>query len=152
LSRRCDVVLYMLDNERGFHLDLKMFAKLKKRVPGFHKKLVLALNKADLFHPYDWDEAGNAPSERMHESISRRVETVTSRLELKNESRVVPLSALHGWNVGALLAAMVDAAGESKGASLLRAVKRRGDASPEDVDTAKRFGVDVAAPVEPKAQ
>ena len=123
LARKCDVVVFMLDNEWGAHLDLKMFRKLKDRVRGLTKKLVVAVNKADLFYPHDWDEERGAPSEKMMASIQRRLDAAASRLELKDSSRIVAFSALKDWNVYGLVTAMVDAAGESKGAKMLRAVK-----------------------------
>ena len=123
LARKCDVVVFMLDNEWGAHLDLKMFRKLKDRVRGLSKKLVVAVNKADLFYPHDWDDARNCPSEKMLASIQRRLDAAASRLELADNARVVAISALKDWNAYGLVTAMVDAAGESKGAKMLRAVK-----------------------------
>ncbi len=134
LARKCDVVVFMLDNEWGAHLDLKMFRKLKDRVRGLSKKLVIAVNKADLFFPHDWDEANNAPSERMLASIQRRLDAAASRLELKDGLRIVAVSALKDWNVYGLVTAMVDAAGESKGAKMLRAVKHDGKEETEEED------------------
>ena len=123
LARKCDVVVFMLDNEWGAHLDLKMFRKLKERVRGLTRKLVVAINKADLFYPHDWNEELHAPSDKMMSSIQRRLDAASTRLELKDNSRVVALSALKDWNVYGLVTAMVDAAGESKGAKMLRAVR-----------------------------
>lgn len=124
LARQCDVVLFMLDNERAFNLDFKMFKKLKRRVPGLQKKIVVVVNKADLFFPHDWDTQENAPSEAMLRGIRRRLQIVLDKMELKSDSRAVAISALKNWNVYGLVNAMVEAAGESKGARLLRAVKR----------------------------
>ena len=123
LARKCDVVVFMLDNEWGAHLDLKMFRKLKDRVRGLTKKLVVVINKADLFYPHDWDTEKGAPSDKMMSSIQRRLDAAASRLELKDTSRIVAVSALKDWNIYGLVTAMVDAAGESKGAKMLRAVK-----------------------------
>ena len=150
MARRCDVVVFMLDNDRSAQLDMKMFKKLNKRVPSLHKKLVVAVNKADLFHPYNWDEKTGAPSEAMQETIRQRVGVVTDTLELQHSDRVIPISALRNWNIFSLLSAMVDAAGETKGASLLKA------AHPDDTGTegssgkssgdadGKRFGINKA--------
>ena len=52
------------------------------------------------------------------------------------------MSALKNWNVYGLVNAMVEAAGESKGANLLRAVKHN-KSTPDDRETGKRFGVNV---------
>ena len=122
LARKCDVVVFMLDNDRAMRLDLKMFKKLRKRVT-LERKLVVAMNKADLFHPCNWDENASAPSLEMDENIRQRAAVVAESLELRSTSRVVPISALRNWNMYSLMNAMVDAAGESKGASLLRAVR-----------------------------
>lgn len=145
LARKCDVVVFMLDNEFGAHLDLKMFRKLKDRVKNLYKKLVIAVNKADLFHPFDWNEVRNTPSDRMQSSIQKRLDAAASRLEMKDSARIVPISALRDWNIYGLVNAMVDAAGESKGAKMLRAIKHDVPSSPEDAETAKRFGVEVEA-------
>ncbi|HLX61731.1 MAG TPA: GTPase [Planctomycetota bacterium] len=143
LARKCDVVVFMLDNEWGAHLDIKMFRKLNDRVKGLYRKLVIALNKADLFHPYDWNEDLNTPSEKMQASIERRVNNVATRLEMKDATRIVPISALKDWNVYGLVTAMVDAAGESKGAKMLRAIKHDAAPSATEAETGKRFGVEV---------
>jgi|GEM_PF-2813562 len=145
LARKCDVVIFMLDNDRNFQLDLKMFKKLRK-VGGLESKLVVALNKADLFHPSNWDEAAAAPSPEMQATIRHRATLVGDVLELKNGDRVVPISALRNWNIYALLSAMVDAAGESKGASLLRAARpemesQNGGGTNSGSEMGKRFGI-----------
>jgi predicted GTPase len=121
MARRCDVVVFMLDNDRSAQLDLKMFRKLNKRVPALQSKLVVAINKADLFHPFNWDDKSGAPSETMQETIRQRIALVGDSLELEQRDRIVALSALKNWNIFALLSAMVDAAGANKGASLLKA-------------------------------
>jgi predicted GTPase len=123
MARKCDVVVFMLDNDRSSELDLKMFKKLRKRVAGLYSKLVVAINKADLFHPFDWNKEAGAPSDAMQENIRERVAMVADTLEFSDTARVVPISALKNWNIFALLNAMVDAAGQSKGASLLQAVR-----------------------------
>jgi uncharacterized protein len=147
LARKCDVVIFMLDNDRHLHLDLKMFKKLAKRIPELRKKLVVALNKADLFFPSDWDEHLRAPSEDMRANILQRAARLASLLELQDTHRIVPISALKNWNIFALLNAMVDAAGESKGANLLRAAhpvaggtEGAGDKS-SGAELGKRFGI-----------
>jgi small GTP-binding protein len=147
MARRCDVVIFMLDNDRSAQLDLKMFQKLNKRVPSLHKKLVVAINKADLFHPFNWDETAGAPSERMLDTIQQRVFAVGELLELGDINRVVPISALRNWNIFALLSAMVDAAGATKGASLLKAAHpddsgtEGGGEDSSGADEGKRFGI-----------
>lgn len=123
LARKCDVVVFMLDNDRHMRLDMRMFKKLKKRVPALEDKLVVAINKADLFYPYRWDDEAHAPAEETSRTIQQRAGVVAEFLELKDASRVVPISALKNWNIYTLLGAMVDAAGESKGANLLRAAR-----------------------------
>ncbi|HYF49025.1 MAG TPA: GTPase domain-containing protein [Planctomycetota bacterium] len=150
LARKCDVVLFMLDNDRQMHLDMKMFKKLLKRVPELPKKLVVVINKADLFHPCDWDEKRHAPSEDMRLNIGQRLSHVAALLGLHDTRRVVPLSALKNWNTFSLLNAMVEAAGESKGANLLRAARPdqsgsegSGDKS-SGTDLARRFGISSA--------
>src|SRR5205085_9796958 len=90
MARRCDVVVFMLDNDRSAQLDIKMFKKLNKRVPQLQSKLVVAINKADLFHPYDWDFKAHAPSPAMHEEIRQRVSFIGDALELERRDRVVP--------------------------------------------------------------
>jgi predicted GTPase len=147
MAKKCDVVVFMLDNDRSSELDLKMFKKLRKRVAGLYTKLVVTINKADLFPPFDWDKETHAPSESMFENIRERVTLVATALEFPDSSRVVPISALKNWNIFALLNAMVDAAGESKGARLLQAVRpsdkgtegAEGDAS-SGKELALRFG------------
>jgi small GTP-binding protein len=148
LSRKCDVVLFMVDNDRQLQLDFKMFNKLMKRVPDLRKKLVLVLNKADLFHPCDWNDEARTPSDEMNVHIQRRVARLAHALELPRAQRVVPISALKNWNIFSLLNAMVDAAGESKGSHLLRAAHpddsgSEGDglASSGGIELAKRFGI-----------
>ncbi len=131
LARKCDVVVFMLDNEWGAHLDLKMFRKLKDRVRGLTKKLVVTINKADLFYPHDWNDEKNTPSNKMLSSIQRRIDAAATRLELKDSSRIVAISAMKDWNVYGLVTAMVDAAGESKGSKMLRAIRRNGEGSEE---------------------
>lgn len=123
MARKCDVVVFMLDNDRSSELDLKMFKKLRKRVPSLYSKLVIAVNKADLFHPFDWDREARAPSAAMYDTIRERVAMIGNTLEFPEAARVVPISALKNWNIFALLNAMVEAAGASKGASLLQAVR-----------------------------
>lgn len=140
LARKCDVVVYMIDNERTSTMDFKMFHKLTRRVRGLMGKLVVCMNKADLFYPNDWDTAYRAPSVRMMESINRRLEIIASKLELREQARVVPISALKNWNIYTLVSAMVDAAGESKGANLLRAVKHKEPIGPEEKAMAAQFG------------
>jgi len=147
LAKKCDVVVFMLDNDRHLSLDSKMFRRLRKRVPELELKLVIALNKADLFHPCDWNEAAGTPSEAMRRTIEHRAAKAAVELELSDADRVVPISALKSWNVYALLNAMVEAAGESKGGKLLRAVNpdNGGTEGPggrfETEDLAKRFGI-----------
>jgi small GTP-binding protein len=147
MARRCDVVVFMLDNDRSAQLDIKMFKKLNKRVPQLQSKLVVAINKADLFHPYDWDTKAHAPSAGMQEEIRQRVAFVGSALDLERRDRVVPISALKNWNIYTLLTAMVEAAGGVKGASLLKAAhpddsgaEGAGQAS-SGAATAARFGI-----------
>ena len=142
LARKCDVVVFMLDNERAAQLDGKMFRKLKRRVKGLFLKLVLCVNKADLFYPNDWDTVYKVPSPRMMESIHRRMDLLSAKLELREQTRVVAISALKNWNIYGLVSSMVDAAGESKGANLLRAVKHKEAASSEEKDAIKRFGAE----------
>jgi small GTP-binding protein len=125
LARKCDVVVFMMDNERMMSVDLRMFKKLKKQVM-LETKLVVAINKADLFYPCTWSEEACAPSPGMQDTIRERIGVVADYLGLRNTDRVVPLSALRNWNTFALLNAMVDAAGDSKGANLLRAVQPDG--------------------------
>jgi len=150
LARKCDVVMFMLDNDRQMQLDLKMFKKLLKRVPELPKKLVVVVNKADLFHPCDWDDKRHAPSEEMRTQILQRVSHAAALLELKDTRRVVPLSALKNWNTFALLNAMVDAAGESKGANLLRAARpddsgsEGGGDKSSGAELGRRFGISSA--------
>jgi len=149
LARKCDVVVFMVDNDRVLTLDLRMFKKLQKRVE-LESKLVVAINKGDLFHPCNWDEKANAPSPEMLETLRQRAAVVADYLELHDHPRVVPLSALKNWNIFALLTAMVDAAGESKGASLLRAARPddRGTegagAKSSGAELGKRFGISTA--------
>ncbi|MGD0093913.1 MAG: GTPase [Planctomycetota bacterium] len=146
LARKCDVVVFMLDNDRVMSLDVRMFKKLKKRV-ALDAKLVVAVNKSDLFHPCTWDEKANAPSALMLETIRERTAVVADYLELQNPKRVVSISALRNWNIFALLTVMVDAAGESKGASLLRAAHLDGQGAARAGDNgsgaalAERFGI-----------
>lgn len=142
LARKCDVVVFMLDNERASALDFKMFRKLKRRVKGLYSKLVVCINKADLFYPNDWDNIYKVPSPRMTESINRRLEIIATKLDLKEQSRIVAISALKNWNVYGLVSAMVDAAGESKGANLLRAVKHKEPVRREEKVIAERFGAE----------
>jgi len=123
LARKCDVVVFMLDNDRHMRLDLKMFKKLKKRVPALEEKLVVVINKADLFFPFKWDDAKGVPVDETADTIQQRVGVVAEFLEIRDASRVVPISALKNWNIYTLLNAMVAAAGESKAANLLRAVR-----------------------------
>lgn len=145
LAKRCDVVVFMLDNDRSMALDLKMFRKLRK-VQALEDKLVVAINKADLFYPCDWNEKANAPSPEMCMTLAQRGALIAEHLELGNSRRVVAISALRNWNTFALLSAMVDAAGESKGATLLRAAR---PAAPEDGaaetdssnELGRRFGI-----------
>lgn len=83
----------------------------------------------------------------MMETIQQRVTIATDYLELQNAKRVVPMSATKNWNIYALLTAMVDAAGDSKGAGLLRAVhpsSQEGDGKSMDVELGKRFGISPA--------
>ncbi len=147
LARKCDVVVFMLDNDRAMRLDLQMFKKLKKRVT-LDTKLVVAVNKADLFHPCNWDDAANMPSIDMDETIRQRAAVIAENLDLRSSARVVPISALRNWNMFSLMSAMVDAAGESKGASLLRAVRRDENPAAEGsadlaagAELGKRFGI-----------
>jgi len=146
MARKCDVVVFMVDNDRGLHLDLKMFKKLKK-ISSLESKLVVAINKADLFFPCTWDEASNAPSDDMRETIRQRASVVSDFLEIESARRVVPISALKNWNIYTLLTTMVDAAGESNGASLLRAARPddRGTNGAGDnssgAELGKRFGI-----------
>ncbi|MCY3020004.1 MAG: 50S ribosome-binding GTPase [Planctomycetota bacterium] len=149
LARKCDVVVFMLDNDRLFHMDFRMLKKLRKQA-AFETKLVVAINKADLFHPCNWDAKAHAPSPEMQETIEQRVAVVAEHLGLTDSKRVVPISALKNWNVFGLLTAMVDASGESKGAVLLRAVRPDGQA-PEgaanqaaEAELGKRFGIGAA--------
>lgn len=149
LSRKCDVVVFMVDNDRVLNMDTRMLKKLKKRAQ-LDAKLVVAINKADLFHPCNWDEQAHAPSAAMQDSIRQRVAVVAEYLELENADRVVPLSALRNWNVYALLTAMVDAAGQSKGARLLHAVRpdehgtEGAGQESSGAELGKRFGISSA--------
>ncbi|HYG75914.1 MAG TPA: GTPase [Planctomycetota bacterium] len=150
LARRCDVVVLMVDNDRSLRLDLKMFKKLRK-VNGLESKLVLALNKADLFFPCNWSDERRAPSDEMNETIRQRAAVLAEALDMRNIDRVVPISALKNWNMYSLLTAMVSAAGESKGASLLRAVKPdtsgsegAGGEQRSGEELGKRFGISTA--------
>jgi len=140
LARRCDVVVLMVDNDRALRMDLKMFQKLKK-ITSLESKLVVALNKADLFFPCTWDETKSAPSPEMNETLSQRIAVIGDNLDLRSLERIVPISALKNWNMYSLLTAMISAAGESKGASLLRAV--RPDGAGTDGTGEKRTGDDL---------
>ncbi|MCW8133096.1 MAG: 50S ribosome-binding GTPase [Planctomycetota bacterium] len=147
LARKCDVVVFMLDNDRHMRLDMKMFKKLKKRVPALEDKLVVGINKADLFYPFKWNDEAGIPGEETAQTIQQRVGVVAEFLELKDTSRVVPISALKNWNIYTLLNAMVAAAGESKGANLLRAVRPDDNGSEgmgeksSGIELGKRFGI-----------
>jgi uncharacterized protein len=144
LAKQCDVVVFMIDNDRNLRLDLKMFRKLKKRIETLESKLVIALNKSDLFHPCDWDERVGAPSIEMLQTINQRAAMISEILALKNPERVVPISALKNWNIYRLLNAMVDAAGESKGAKLVRAAhpaETNEAAAKQNEELGKRFGM-----------
>jgi len=147
LARRCDVVIFMLDNDRHLSLDSKMFRRLKKRVPELERKLVVVLNKADLFHPCEWNAAADAPSEAMRRTIEQRTAKASVELDLHDAWRVVPISALKNWNLMALLNAMVAAAGSSKGGKLLRAVNpdlsgtKEQNKGLETENLAQRFGL-----------
>lgn len=151
LARKCDVVIFMLDNDRHLTLDLKMFKKLTKRIPELRKKLVVALNKSDLFHPSDWDEQRRAPTEEMRSNILQRASRIAALLELQDTRRIVPISALKNWNIFSLLNAMVDAAGESKGANLLRAARptasgtEGGGEKSSGTEIGRRFGISASA-------
>ena len=145
LARKCDVVIFMVDNDRSLRLDLKMFRKLRK-VVDIDSKLVVAINKADLFYPCNWDEKLSAPSEEMYDVIQQRVALLGDYLGLKQTQRIIPISALRNWNMYRLLSAMVEAAGQSKGASLLRAIhpsdqgtEGKGQ-SATGLETGRRFG------------
>ncbi len=150
MALKCDVVVFMLDNDRNLQLDLKMFAKLQKRVPGLDSKLVVAINKADLFYPCDWDEKNGAPSEGMLQNIQQRVAMAAETLAMKDRNRAVPISALRNWNTYALLNAMVDTAGQSKGAHLLRAVRpddsgtEGGGQASSGTEIGRRFGINAS--------
>lgn len=149
LAKKCDVVIFMMDNDRSFSNDLRMFRKLKK-IPALESKLVVSINKADLFHPCNWNDKLGAPSEEMQETIRQRSAMVGDILAMENRSRIVPISALKNWNVFSLLSAMVDAAGESKGARLLQSVRPIADGTDgAGVDSlgaalGKRFGISPA--------
>jgi small GTP-binding protein len=145
MANKCDVALFMIDNERDLKLDLKMFRKLKKRIRALGSKLVVAVNKSDLFHPCDWDEKAGAPSEEMSQTIIQRASMIAELLDLQDPDRVVPISALKNWNIYRLLNAMVDAAGAGKGASLLRAAHLIKENNPADAEASaeqgRRFGM-----------
>jgi small GTP-binding protein len=146
MARTCDVVVFMVDNDRLLSTDLRMFKRLKKRIP-LESKLVVAINKADLFFPGSWDDKENLPSPATMETIQQRAAVVMDYLELDNARRVVPMSATKNWNIYALLTAMVAAAGDSKGAGLLRAARPSspaGDGRSADVELGKRFGISPA--------
>ena len=140
MTKKCDVVIFMVDNDRHFHQDLKMFRKLKK-IPLLESKLVVSINKADLFFPCNWNEKTSTPSDEMLQTIHQRAQMVADMLDLRNSNRVVPISAMKNWNIYALLTAMVDAAGDSKGASLLRAVRPVENSGRESAELGRRFGI-----------
>lgn len=144
LAKRCDVVLFMLDHERTLPDDLAMFKKLRKRVSSV-RKLVVCINKADLFFPGNWDVRGQVPSVEMAAMIAARIELVATTLGLQNLNQIVPISALHGWNLFALVNALVTAAGAERAPQLLRAfTKLKADTPPAESELAQRFGVTAA--------
>lgn len=141
MAKKCDVVLFMLDHERTLPTDLKMFKKLRKRVASA-RKLVVCINKADLFFPGDWDARNHVPSLPMAATIAERIALVGKTLGLANLAQIVPISALHGWNLFTLLNALVVAAGDKRAPQLLRAFsKMKGVKSDADQALGERFGV-----------
>jgi len=141
MAKKCDVVLFMLDHERTLPADLKMFKKLRKRVSSA-RKFVVCINKADLFFPGDWDAQYHVPSLQMAASIAERIALVAKTLGLPKQEQIVPISALHGWNLFALVNALVVAAGDKRAPQLLRAfAKMKGVKSDAEKDLGERFGV-----------
>lgn len=144
MAKRCDVVLFMLDHERTQPTDLKMFKKLRKRVSSA-RKLVVCINKADLFFPGNWDSKNQAPSLEMTVTIAERIALVAKTLGLQNRKQIVPISALHGWNLFALVDALVSAAGSERAPQLLRSLtKLKAEVSLPDSEQGKRFGISEA--------
>jgi len=144
MAKRCDVVLFMLDHERTLPTDLKMFNKLRKRVSSA-RKLVVCINKADLFFPGDWDAQHQIPSLEMTVTIAERIALIAKTLGLQNLNQIVPISALHGWNLFALINALVTAAGSERAPQLLRAfTKLKAEVPHAETELGKRFGVSAA--------
>lgn len=146
MAAKCDVVLFMLDHERTLPDDLKMFKKLRKRVLD-KEKIVVCINKADLFHPGDWDERLQAPGAKMAETLAERIGVVSEALDLRGSQRVVAISALRNWNLYALIECLVDAAGQSRAPNLLRALSKMAqntDAKASDTELSARFGINKA--------
>lgn len=144
MAKRCDVVLFMLDHERTLSSDLKMFKKLRKRVSS-SRKLVVCINKADLFFPGDWDMRFQMPSLAMAATIADRIALVAKALGLQNLNQIVPISALHGWNLFPLVNALVTAAGSERAPQLLRAFTKMKAPTPQsEYELSQRFGVSEA--------
>jgi uncharacterized protein len=142
LSKKCDVVIFMFDHERTLPEDLDMFKKIRKKA-GDDRKLVVCINKADLFFPGDWDSAANAPGPQMAQTIGEHIGIVAQKLGLADPKQVLSVSALKGWNMLALINALVRAAGETRAPQLLRAL-RSVDTEPQtaaEKEMAERFGV-----------
>jgi predicted GTPase len=108
------------------------------------EKIVVCINKADLFYPGDWDERLHAPGAKMAETLAERIGVLSEALDLRGSQQVVAISALRDWNLYALIASLVEAAGQSRAPKLLRALSKMAQTSESrtaETDLGARFGI-----------
>ena len=92
----------------------------------FHRKVVIALNKADLVEPMSWNPQSNLPSAEQEANIAARIADVVKRLnEVESQCKlpseqVIAFSAKQTWRVWALFQSLSSVLAGPKKMSLER--------------------------------
>lgn len=110
---RVDVILWILSaRNRAMALDQQYLAQFS----ALAAKMVFGVNQVDLVHPMNWNEAINLPSTLMESYIEEIAADRSAKLSnvIGASVRLVPYSAVHGYNLERLFTVLIAALPEER--------------------------------------